>query len=134
MQNNLFDDAPEAPQSQPVSVLALFADALPMSAFLVAFAKLEVGRFKTRHQKEIIHAMVELLSHGPVVSTADIEWWVTEEMPRNHEVYGPLDQLVARMDTRQKKIARRAAINIIGPSQSENRLRCMEIIRTLLPG
>lgn len=115
-----------------ISTLATLEATLPITHFLVAFAKMQVGRFKARHQREIIHALIEL-TDSPAVNSADIQWWITEGMPKAGQIYTDIGELAQRMDATQRRIARRAAINIVGPSESENRLRCRELIDRLFP-
>lgn len=131
MENDLFGEVP-IPEPQPVSVLDALNGTLAATYFLVAFAKREVGRFKDRHQHEIISALMQMTS-GSTVNAADVQWWITEGLPRPSEIYIPIQELAQRMDTSQRRIARRAAINIVGSSKSENRLRCLALIDQLFP-
>ena len=133
MQNDLFGDLPAANQPEPTSVLALLDTALPMAHFLVGFARHELGRFKERHRNQIVYAVVEFLSPVAAVSTADIEWWITEGLAKATAAHVPNAVLVERMDAQQRRIARRAAINMVGPNESENRLRCRDLIDQLFP-
>lgn len=105
------------PTSKPPSVLNALEEALPLAHFLVAFARHQRGKFKEKQQKIIVLAIQERLAQWDI-SAADVLWWITEGLPKAGQIYESIEILASRLDIKDKKVARRAAINITGTSRS----------------
>lgn len=117
---------------KPASVLHALNEGLPLAYFLVAFARYKRGKFREKQRLIIAVAIQERLSHWDI-SAADVLWWITEGLPKALGITQPIEVLATRLDPLDIPIARRAAINITGPSQSPTGLACISLIGQLLP-
>jgi hypothetical protein len=117
---------------KPPSVLKALDEALPLAHFLVAFARYQRGKFKEKQHGMIVLAIQERLSQWEI-SVADVLWWITEGLPKTDQLYESIAVLAARLGSKDVAIARRAAMNITGPSRSPTGQMCADLIEKLFP-
>lgn len=117
---------------KPPSVLKALDEALPLAHFLVSFARRQRGKFREKQQGIVVQAIQERLSQWDI-SPADVLWWITEGLPKAQQLYESIGVLAARLDSQDITIARRAAMNITGPSRSPTGQMCADLIEKLFP-
>lgn len=127
-QDDLFSDQhiaqPEPPHKSPIAELQRLE---PLTTFLIKFAKAGLGRFKDRHKREVIHALIEA-SGSKSFNAADALFWIEEEAPKAPKAYLSLPELAQRLPIEHRPIARRAALKIIGGAQSAAREQCRLLV------